>query len=107
MYMQAASAHIRAHTYTLVLTYPQLHVRLEHNPEVDELQKRVKILQGKLDKQKQHIRENEEALKAQHPVGVASGRGVAAVEASAQIDSKVSILLLQPCREVRVYNVHV
>ena len=52
--------------------------------DTEELQKRVKILQGKLDKQKQLTREYETALKSHKPqVGGASGMG------QPLIDSKV------------------
>ena len=70
----------------------QLHLRAEGSSETEELQKRVKILQGKLDKQKQQTRELEEALKSTKPaLGGASGQvGGATGTSQPLIDSKVS-----------------
>ena len=69
----------------------QLHQRAEGSAETEELQKRVKILQGKLDKQKQLTRELEEALKSTKPaVGGAGGQvGGASGTSQPLIDSKV------------------
>ena len=65
-------------------------MKLESNSET-ELQKRVKILQGKLDKQKQMTKEYEAALKShkQSQVGGASGVGGANGMGQPLVDSKV------------------
>ena len=64
----------------------QLHLQAEGSAETEELRKRVKILQGRLDKQKQQTRELEEALKSAKPsVGGAMGTS------QPLIDSKVHV----------------
>ena len=69
----------------------QLHLRAEGSAETEELQKRVKILQGKLDKQKQLTRELEEALKSTKPAAGGAGGQVGGASGTSQplIDSKV------------------
>ena len=69
----------------------QLQLQAKGSSETEELEKRVKILQGKLDKQKQLTRELEEALKSTKPaVGGASGQvGGASGTSQPLIDSKV------------------
>ena len=70
----------------------QLHLRSEGKSESEELQKRVKILQGKLDKQKQLTREYEEALKSKkQQEGGANGVGGASGMGQPQVDSKVHV----------------
>ena len=71
-------------------------MRIELSFDTEELQKRVKILQGKLDKQKQLAREYEAELKSQKqsvggPVRMGHHQPLdkMATETSSQIDSKV------------------
>ena len=73
------------------VTLLQAHLKAETKAESEELQKRIKILQGKLDKQKQLTKEYEvAALKSQKPqVGGASGVGGATGMGQPLIDSKV------------------
>lgn len=78
-----------AYTCTCICLSSQLHLRAEGNSETEELQKRVKILQGKLDKQKQQTRELEEAMKSTRPV-VGGQVGGASGTSQPLIDSKVS-----------------
>ena len=71
----------------LIIVSFQLHLQAEGSAETEELRKRVKILQGRLDKQKQQTRELEEALKlAKSSVGGATGTS------QPLIDSKVRIV---------------
>lgn len=44
--------------------YLQIETEVENSPQVLELQKRVKVLQGKLDKEKEHAKTLSESLKA-------------------------------------------
>ena len=76
----------------------QIETEIANSPQVIELQKRVKILQGKLDKQKEQTRVLGESLKARQKAdvqteGVAKGAsaGIKSSESgvSAAVDSKV------------------
>lgn len=63
---------------------------VENSPQVLELRKRVKVLEGKLDKQKELTKSLEDSLKAQPktPEHAADKGGVAGIKADA-ISSKV------------------
>ena len=82
-------SHILHTLHTLTpLTSSQLHSRLEQRPpEVEELQKRVRILQGKLEREKS--RTGEEIARLASQKGGGGRRGELTTEITPQVDDKV------------------
>ena len=83
------------HSHTLTSSTPsQLHTRLEQSsPEVEELQKRVRILQGKLEREKS--RTSEEIAQLASQKGAGGRRGEQTSEITPQVDDKVLLLCTQ------------
>ena len=80
--------------HTLTSSTPsQLHTHLEQRPpEVEELQKRVRILQGKLEREKS--RTGEEIARLASQKGAGGRRGELTPEITPQVDDKVLLLIL-------------